>query len=299
MKKKTYVIDIDGTICTNTDGYYEKAKPYYKRIKLINKLFESGNEIIIFTARGSTTHIDWTEITQNQLKSWGLKYHKLKLKKPFGDFYIDDKAISDMEFFKEIENIKPSKKIKNINDNFLEVLNHFYSDYSSQEKLEKIGKEIYNRISNKGKLILCGNGGSMSDALHISAEFTGRFKCERRSMPAIVLGSNQSSLTAIGNDYGFEEIFSRELDSLGNKDDFLLLISTSGKSPNILRCMNLAIKKNIKFFFLTSIKSDDKVIKPELSIKVNSLNTALIQQMHIHFGHIICEIVDSFITNEK
>ncbi len=299
MQKKTYVIDIDGTICTNTNGDYEKAKPYYERIKLINRLFESGNEIIMFTARGSTTHIDWTEITQSQLKSWGLKYHKLKLKKPFGDLYIDDKAINDEDFFKKIENISLNKKIRMINDTFLEILRHFYSDKKSQEKLEKIGEEICNVISKNGKLILCGNGGSMSDALHLSAEFTGRFKCERRPLPAIVLGSNQSSLTAIGNDYGFEEVFSRELDALGNKEDFLLLISTSGKSKNILNCMNLAIRKNIKFFFLTSIKADDRVIDPELSIRVNSLDTALIQQMHIHFGHIICEIVDSQIANER
>ena len=297
MRKKTYVIDIDGTICTNTDGDYERAKPYYERIKLINKLYKAGNKIIMFTARGSTTNIDWYEITQKQLKDWGLKYHDLKLKKPFGDFYIDDKAIDDLKFFKEIQNIKHSKKIKSINDNFLVVLQDFYKDLDSQEKLEKVGKEIYKKISKNGKLIICGNGGSMSDALHLSAEFTGRFKRERRSLPSIVLGSNQSSLTAIGNDYGFEEIFSRELDALVNKDDFILLISTSGKSPNIIKCMELAIRKNIKFFFLTSIKADDKVINPELSIKVNSLDTALIQQMHISFGHIICEIVDSYLES--
>ena len=298
MKIKTYVIDIDGTICTNTDGDYENAKPFYERIKFINKLFESGNQIVMFTARGSTTQIDWTKITQNQLQSWGLKYHKLKLKKPFGDYYIDDKAIKDEDFFKNINNINLSPRINNINKKFQEVLKHFSYDNESQEKLENIGEEIYRRISNKGKLILCGNGGSMSDALHISAEFTGRFTFNRRSLPAIVLGSNQSSLTAIGNDYGFEEIFSRELESLGNEGDFLLLISTSGKSQNILRCMDIAIKKNIKFFFLTSIKSDDNLINPDLSIKVKSLNTAIIQQMHIYFGHIICQIVDSFIENE-
>ena len=89
---KTYVFDIDGTICTNTFGEYEKAKPFYERIKIINNLFEKGNKIIMFTARGSTTNIDWRELTEKQLDNWKLKYHELKLKKPYGDVYIDDVA---------------------------------------------------------------------------------------------------------------------------------------------------------------------------------------------------------------
>tara|TARA_A100000164_G_scaffold228593_1_gene202741 strand:+ start:3194 stop:3490 length:297 start_codon:yes stop_codon:yes gene_type:complete len=88
---KTYCFDIDGTICTNTDGEYLLARPYKNRIKKINKLFETENKIIFYTARGSTTGIDWEEQTISQLKSWGVKYHELYLGKPTADVYVDDK----------------------------------------------------------------------------------------------------------------------------------------------------------------------------------------------------------------
>lgn len=96
---KTYCIDIDGTICTNTDGDYQNAKPYQERINQINNLFNEGNKIIYFTARGSTTGIDWEEFTSNQLNSWGALHHELILKKPFADYYIDDKSYDPFFWF--------------------------------------------------------------------------------------------------------------------------------------------------------------------------------------------------------
>ena len=98
---KTYCFDIDGTLCTNTKGLYKKAKPYYSRIKKANCLYEKGNKIILFTARGSTTNIDWEEFTKKQLKKWGVKYHKLIFGKPEADIYIDDKGGKSNVFFKE------------------------------------------------------------------------------------------------------------------------------------------------------------------------------------------------------
>ena len=298
-KNKTYVIDIDGTICTNTNGDYENAQPYYDRIAKVNELYDAGEKIVMFTARGSTTNIEWEEITSDQLKKWGLKYHELKLKKPFGDFYIDDKAINDRLFFKNIKDDHLKTFIEERNEKFQIILNDFSSNKETHQKLVTIAETIYKSFLNNGKLIICGNGGSMSDAMHISAEFTGRFKSERRSLPSLVLGSNPSSLTAIANDYDYKNIFSRELESLGNKNDVVLLITTSGKSKNIINCLNTAIEKNLKVFCLTSIKSKDDVIDPKISLKVNSLDTAFIQQMHIYFGHIICELVDNFILNSK
>jgi hydroxymethylpyrimidine pyrophosphatase-like HAD family hydrolase len=97
-----YCFDLDGTICTNTNGLYENAEPFYERIKIINNLFEEGNKIIINTARGYTTGIDWTELTIKQLKDWNLNYHELYVgKKINADLYVDDKGITDKDFFKK------------------------------------------------------------------------------------------------------------------------------------------------------------------------------------------------------
>lgn len=94
-----YCFDLDGTLCTNSDGDYETAQPFNERIRMVNLLYDSGNRILIFTARGSTTGIDWRLITENQLIKWNVKYHELIFGKPFADFYIDDKALSDSDFF--------------------------------------------------------------------------------------------------------------------------------------------------------------------------------------------------------
>lgn len=102
-----YVFDLDGTLCTNTDGDYSKAEPIIKRVQHVNKLFDEGNQIVILTARGmgsSGNNVDlaklkWEDFTKKQLATWGLKYHKLFLGKPSGDLYIDDKAVRDLDFF--------------------------------------------------------------------------------------------------------------------------------------------------------------------------------------------------------
>lgn len=96
---KTYCIDIDGTICTNTEGFYKEAKPYLERISQVNKLYDNGSKIIYFTARGSTTGIDWSKVTKAQLDEWGCKYHELIFNKPFADYYIDDKSLDLFNWF--------------------------------------------------------------------------------------------------------------------------------------------------------------------------------------------------------
>jgi hypothetical protein len=101
---KTYCFDLDGTLCTITPGEYADAEPILERIKILNDLFDKGDEIVIHTARGSTTGIDWTELTKNQLANWKVKYHKLQLGKPFADIYVDDKGIKDSDFFEQIKN---------------------------------------------------------------------------------------------------------------------------------------------------------------------------------------------------
>ena len=97
----TIYVDIDGTICTNTNGNYKEAEPLFNNIKKINKLYDRGNTIIYWTARGSITGIDWTELTTIQLKEWGAKYHKISLNKPHFDLYICDKSINSNTFFND------------------------------------------------------------------------------------------------------------------------------------------------------------------------------------------------------
>ena len=94
-----YCFDIDGTICSNTNGHYDQAQPIYERINIINKLYDEGNQIIFFTARGTSTKIDWEELTEKQLKEWNVNFHKLIFGKPEADLFIDDKGISDKLFF--------------------------------------------------------------------------------------------------------------------------------------------------------------------------------------------------------
>jgi hypothetical protein len=96
---KTYCFDLDGTLCTNTEGQYDKASPFEDRIKIVNGLFDEGHTILIFTARGSTTGKDWRAFTEEQLASWNVLYTHLQLGKPFAHIYVDDKAIKDLDFF--------------------------------------------------------------------------------------------------------------------------------------------------------------------------------------------------------
>ena len=96
-----YYFDIDGTLCTSTEGNYEKAAPLKERIKIVNELYEEGNIIHLYTARGSQTKIDWSELTKNQMTQWGVKYHTLNVGKPHYDLWVDDKAVSDKTFFKK------------------------------------------------------------------------------------------------------------------------------------------------------------------------------------------------------
>lgn len=101
MEKKVFCFDIDGTICTNTNGTYDDAKPMEDRIRKLNALYDDGHEIILFTARGSTTGIDWSDKTKDQMDAWGVKYHKLIFGKPFAHVFIDDRAVKDIEWFAE------------------------------------------------------------------------------------------------------------------------------------------------------------------------------------------------------
>jgi len=143
------------------------------------------------------------------------------------------------------------------------------------------------------KLLLFGNGGSAADAQHIAAEFVGRFLRERRPLPAIALTTDTSALTAIGNDYGFDDVFARQVRALGVRGDVALAISTSGRSPNVLRAVEAARDGGLKVVALTGGDGGALAAAADVSLRVSaSTLSARIQETHILIGHVICELVD-------
>ena len=143
-----------------------------------------------------------------------------------------------------------------------------------------------------GKILLCGNGGSAADAQHSAAELTGRYKTERGALAGIALTTDTSALTAIGNDYGYEFVFSRQLEALGREGDLLIAISTSGNSGNVVKALELARKIGIKTIGLSGRTGGAMNELCELNLVVPSNDTPRIQEMHIMIGHIICQAID-------
>ena len=158
-------------------------------------------------------------------------------------------------------------------------------------KILDISKSCLGSLRAGGKIIFCGNGGSFADAQHLSAEFTSRFLFDRPALASIALGTNNSGLTAMGNDYGYENIFSRELEALGKPEDILIGISTSGNSPNIIKAVDSSKKLGITTFILTGL-SGGKLKDLADCVHMPSNDTARIQECHILVGHIICGFVE-------
>lgn len=145
-----------------------------------------------------------------------------------------------------------------------------------------------------GKVIFCGNGGSFADAQHLSAEFTSRFLFDRPGLPSLALGTNSSAMTAIGNDYGYENVFAREIQAIATPADVLIAITTSGNSGNILKALEAAKKANAPTVVLTGAGRGMLDATTE-TLNVPSTDTARIQECHILLGHIICGLVEESI----
>lgn len=143
-----------------------------------------------------------------------------------------------------------------------------------------------------GKLLIVGNGGSAADAQHLAAEFVNRFEMERPPLPAIALTTDSSCLTSIGNDYSFDQVYSKQVRALGRKGDVLLAISTSGASRNVTEAVDAARSIGIKTVVLTGKGGGDLVAGADVLINVDSRSTPRIQEVHITVCHIICELVD-------
>ena len=143
-----------------------------------------------------------------------------------------------------------------------------------------------------GKLLACGNGGSAADAQHLAAEFVGRFVRERAGLPAIALTTDSSILTAVGNDYGFEQIFARQIQALARPGDVAVAISTSGNSPNVLEGVKAARKAKAKTIGLSGKDGGVLAEEVDIAITIVSKSTARIQECHIAVGHLLCELAE-------
>jgi len=161
-----------------------------------------------------------------------------------------------------------------------------------------IGETVARVLLGGGKLLLAGNGGSAADAQHLAAEFLVRFVDDRRPLPAIALTTDTSALTAIGNDYGFDHLFERQVRGLGRPGDALLAISTSGKSPNILAALKAARELGVTTIGFTGAKGGAMPELCDLCLRAPSDETAVIQQIHIVAGHAICGIVEQALRGQ-
>ena len=187
-----------------------------------------------------------------------------------------------------------TKLVNTINKNFdqhFEILKKI-STKSFTNKILLAAKIISDSLLKNRTIFWCGNGGSASDSMHLSAELIGRFKKNRRPLKSISLAGNPASLTCISNDFGYSNVFARQIEGLGDNGDVLVAISTSGQSRNILRAINQAKKKKLYVISLLGNNGGLCRGKGDLDLVIKSKSTARIQEMHILVGHILCELIE-------
>ena len=183
--------------------------------------------------------------------------------------------------------------MKNIIENeFNEHIKTAKSMYPLTEIISKSAKLCIDCLKNGGKILLFGNGGSAADCQHIAAELVGRYKVERKSLPAIALTTDTSALTAIGNDYGYSYVFERQIEALANKGDVAIGISTSGNSINVINAIKRASELNCKTIGLSGRDGGLMNNICDLNLISPSEDTPRIQEMHILMGHTICHLID-------
>ena len=183
------------------------------------------------------------------------------------------------------------KILKLLNDS-INTKSKLISDNNFLINVEQAVDNCIETITKGNTIFFCGNGGSAADAQHISAELTGKFKNDRKPLSGIVLGSNFSSLTAIGNDNNFEDVFARELNGLGKKGDLLIAYTTSGKSKNVIKALETSKQLNINTIVMVGKDSDEVSPFADVVISIPSDITARIQESHITVSHIIFEIFE-------
>ena len=187
--------------------------------------------------------------------------------------------------------------IKHALTNAGEVLSQFLADDENIEKIHLFSKQLCETIDRGNKAISCGNGGSMCDAMHFAEELTGRFRDDRKALAAIAI-SDPSHITCTGNDYGFDAIFSRYIEGVGQNGDLLLAISTSGNSPNIIQAVTSAREKNIYSVGLLGKDGGKLKNMVDLPIVVPAQTSDRIQEVHIKIIHIVIETVEKILFSE-
>jgi D-sedoheptulose 7-phosphate isomerase len=193
----------------------------------------------------------------------------------------------------EINNIK-----KNSEDYLENSLRVFKTNKLHLDTIIKISNLCINSIENGNKILFCGNGGSASDANHLSAEIVGRFLLDRQPLPAVSLSSNPSVLTALSNDFGYQYVFSKQVEAIGKKDDVIFLISTSGSSENIIEAARESKKRGIKTVTFTGSNVNFLERYSDFIINVDSDIAAFIQQSHITIGQLICYNIENYYLNK-
>lgn len=185
--------------------------------------------------------------------------------------------------------------IENIIKESIEVKQKIMSDADFVRRIEDAANICVSTLKNEGKIHFCGNGGSAADAQHLAAELSGRFYYDRPALNAEALHVNSSYLTAVANDYSFDDIYSRMIDASAKPGDVLLAISTSGNSNNILKAVDAAKNKNMKVIGMTGETGGKMAMLCDVLLNVPSTCTPRIQESHIMIGHILCEMIESTI----
>ena len=244
---KTFAFDVDKTICQTFGNDYPHSIPNYNVIKLINKLYEDGNVIKIFTSRGMKSGIDWKELTLKQLDAWGVNYTELIMTKPSYDVIVDDKARSLYE---------------------LGCVD------------EKLVNDIVRCYREGGKVLTCGNGGFAGDSEHFTAELVGKFAYDVY-IPCISLTTNTSLVTALSNDLGYEYVFAHQVSIMGQRGDIFIGMTTS-QSKNIVKACEVAKNLGLTTVMVCGEKSE---VKADYIHRMIGADTAIIQNNAIQFLH--------------
>ncbi|MBK8310811.1 MAG: D-sedoheptulose 7-phosphate isomerase [Chitinophagaceae bacterium] len=189
------------------------------------------------------------------------------------------------------------QKIKNIIQSSIDTKQKILKNEELISTIEKVVEVVTAAFKNGNRVYFCGNGGSAADAQHLAAEFSGRFYTDRKALPAEALHCNTSYLTAGANDYGYDVVYSRMIDGIGEKGDVLIGLSTSGNSVNIIKAFEVAREKGIHTVSFTGTTGGEMKSMSDYLINVPSADTPRIQESHITIGHIICQLVEEKVFN--
>lgn len=201
---------------------------------------------------------------------------------------VDDEDIAVSK--PKVKPLDGQRYIRDMMQDHLQVTEKFFND--NAKRLDKLAGLCAEALNNGNKLFFCGNGGSASDAMHIAAEFVGRFVGERRALPAIALTADNVAITSISNDYGYQSVFSRQIEALGQKGDVLIGLSTSGNSQNVLNAVIAARGKDLFTVGLAGHTGGTLNGMPHMTFIVEDETTARIQECHMTFLHMLCALVE-------